>query len=83
MVILLHATANFPVTMAIDELGSRATVPVLLYWVLMAAAAIVVVIWAGPEHLSRKHKKQEDAAESSVAMPPGAVKPTPRVNPPA
>ena len=49
MVILLHATVNLPVTLAIEELGSRATVPVLLYWVLMAVAAIVVVIWAGPE----------------------------------
>ena len=81
MVVLLHATANFPVTMAIDELGTRATVPVLLYWGLMAVAAIVVVIWAGPEHLSRKRKKQqqeeEEAAESGVATPPGAVKPTP------
>jgi membrane protease YdiL (CAAX protease family) len=80
MVVLLHATANFPVTMAIDEPGTRATVPVLLYWGLMAVAAIVVVIWAGPEHLSRKRKKQqqeEEAAESGVATPPGAVKPTP------
>ena len=80
MVVLLHATANFPVTMAIDELGTRATVPVLLYWGLMAVAAIVVVIWAGPEHLSRKRKKQqqeEEAAESGVATPPGAVTPTP------
>jgi hypothetical protein len=80
MVVLLHATANFPVTMAIDELGTRATVPVLLYWGLMAVAAIVVVIWAGPEHLSRKRKKQqqeEGAAESGVATPPRTVKPTP------
>ena len=82
MVVLLHATVNLPVTLAIDDLGSRATVPVLLYWGLMAVAAIVVVIWAGPEHLSRKRKKQqqeeeEGAAESGVATPPGAVKPTP------
>src|ERR687890_2077373 len=38
MVVLLHATANFPVTMAIDELGSRAAMPVLLYWGLMIVA---------------------------------------------
>src|SRR5215213_1800415 len=31
MVVLLHATFNLPVTLAIDELGSRATVPVLLF----------------------------------------------------
>jgi hypothetical protein len=43
-------------------------------------AAIVVVIVAGPEHLSRNRKKQvqeEEATESGVATPPGAVKPTP------
>src|SRR5215204_754260 len=67
MVALLHATANFPVTMAIDELGTRATVPVLLYWGLMAVAAIVVVIWAGPEHLSRKRKKQQQEEEEEAA----------------
>ena len=82
MVVLLHATANFPVTMAIDELGTRATLPVLLYWGLMVVAVIVVVVVAGPKHLSRKHRKQEEeeeeegAAEPGVATP-GVVKPTP------
>jgi hypothetical protein len=41
----------------------------------------VVVIVAGPKHLSRKRTKQvqeeEGAEESGVATPPGAVKPTP------
>jgi membrane protease YdiL (CAAX protease family) len=83
MVVLLHATMNLPQTLAIDELGSRATVPVLLYWGLLVVAAIVVVIVAGPKHLSRKHRKQEEeeeeegAAEPGVATPPGVVKPTP------
>jgi len=78
MVVLLHATVNLPQTLAIDELGSRATVPVLLYWGLMVVAAIVVVVVAGPKHLSRKHRKQEEegAAEPGVATP-GVVKPTP------
>jgi membrane protease YdiL (CAAX protease family) len=31
MVVLLHATFNLPQTLAIDELGNRAMVPVLLY----------------------------------------------------
>jgi len=48
---------------------------------LWCAVAIVVVIVAGPQHLSRKHHKQEEreegAAEPGVATPPGAVKPTP------
>jgi hypothetical protein len=80
MVILLHATVNLPQTLVIDDLGSGAMVPILFYWGLMVVAAIVVVIWAGPEHLSRKRKKQQEeegAAESGVATPPGAVKPTP------
>jgi hypothetical protein len=79
MVVLLHATMNLPQTLAIDELGSRATVPVLLYWGLLVVAAIVVVIVAGPKHLSRKHRKQEEeegAAESEVATH-GDVKPIP------
>ena len=78
-VVLLHATVNLPQTLTIDELGSRATVPLLLYWGLMVVAAIVVVVVAGPKHLSRKHRKQEEegATESGVATPPGVVKPTP------
>jgi len=79
MVVLLHATFNLPVTLAIDDLGNRATVPVLLYFGLTVVAAIVVVVVAGPAHLSRKHRKQEEkeAEEPGVATPPGAVKPTP------
>ena len=79
MVVLLHATANFPVTMAIDELGSRAAMPVLLYWGLMIVAAIVVVVVAGPKHLCRKHRKQQEkdgAAKFRIATP-GVAKPTP------
>jgi uncharacterized protein len=49
-------------------------------WLLAAlwcAVAIVVVIVAGPAHLSRKHSKQvEEAAESGVDTL-GVVKPTP------
>src|SRR5215207_9296696 len=80
MVVLLHASANVPITLTIDSLGNRAVVPVMLYWGLLVVAAIVVVIVAGPKHLSRKHRKQEQeeegAAESGVATP-GVVKPTP------
>ena len=79
MVVLLHATYNLPITLAIDDLGTQATLPVLLYFGLLVVAAIVVVIVAGPKHLSRKYSKQEEqgAAESGVATPPGVVKPTP------
>ena len=79
LVVLLHATINLPITLLYDSLGSRVTVPVLLYFGLLVVAAIVVVIVAGPKHLSRKHRKQEEgqgAAEPGVAIP-GVVKPTP------
>jgi len=80
MVVLLHATINLPITLLYNDLGGRVTVPVLLYFGLMVVAAIVVVIVAGPKHLSRKHRKQEQeeqgAAEPAVAAP-GVVKPTP------
>ena len=69
MVVLLHATINLPITLSIEDLGSRATLPVLLYFGLMVVAAIVVVIWAGPKHLSRKHRKQEEAAEPGATVP--------------
>ena len=78
MVVLAHATVNLALTLVRDDLGAQASVPVLLYFGLLVVAAIVVVIVAGPKHLSRKHKKEEEgAAESGVATPPGAVKPTP------
>jgi hypothetical protein len=80
MVVLLHATVNLPVTLVIDDLGTRGRVPSLLYFGLLVVAAIVVIIVAGPKHLSRKHRKQEEkeegAAESGVATP-GIAKPTP------
>ena len=79
LVVLLHATINLPIRLLYDSLGSRVTVPVLLYFGLTVVAAIVVVIVAGPKHLSRKHRKQEEeegAAEPAVAAP-GVVKPTP------
>jgi len=65
MVVLLHATVNLPITLCIDQLGSRATAPVLLYFGLTVVAAIVVVVVAGPKHLSRKHHKQEEPSEIS------------------
>jgi uncharacterized protein len=60
LVVLLHATINLPIRLLYDSLGSRVTVPVLLYFGLLVVAAIVVVIVAGPKHLSRKHRNQQE-----------------------
>jgi membrane protease YdiL (CAAX protease family) len=78
LVVLLHATYNLPITLAIDDLGSRATLPVLLYFGLLVVAAIVVVVVAGPKHLSRKRRKQEqESVAQSEVVTTGIVKPTP------
>ena len=60
LLVLLHATFNWPLTIFLVPLGSQMTVPFLVYSGLMVVAAIMVVIVAGPKHLSRKHKKQEE-----------------------
>jgi len=67
LVVLIHATANLPLTLLLEPLGSRAMGPFLLYVGLMVVAAIVVVIVAGPAHLSRTHRKQEEPAQPEVA----------------
>jgi CAAX protease family protein len=77
MVVLLHATFNLPITLSMEALGSRATVPLLLYWGLLVVVAIVVVIVAGPKHLSRKHRKHEEQAVEPGVATPGVAKPTP------
>jgi membrane protease YdiL (CAAX protease family) len=77
VVVLLHATYNLPLTLLIAPLGSRVTVPFLLYVGLLVVAAIAVVIVAGPKHLSRKHRKQEERAVEPGVATPGVVKPTP------
>src|SRR5829696_6222791 len=80
IIMLMHAMNNaisgsffFPMFSGADS--------VRLGWLVAAvwcAVAIVVVVVAGPAHLSRKHRKQEEegAAAPGVATPPGAVKPT-------
>ena len=68
LLVVLHATFNWPLTMLLVPLGSQMTLPFLVYAGLMVVAAIVVVIVAGPKHLSRKHRKQEE--EPLVATQP-------------
>jgi hypothetical protein len=45
---------------------------------LWCVVAIVLVVVYGSQHLSRKHRKQEEGvADPEVAAPPRVVKPTP------
>jgi membrane protease YdiL (CAAX protease family) len=76
IVMLMHAMNNaisgsffFPMFSGADSVRQG--------WLLAAvwcAVAIVVVLWAGPAHLSRKHHKQEEREEGAEA--PGATSPT-------
>jgi membrane protease YdiL (CAAX protease family) len=83
IVMLMHATNNAVSGQFFSPMFSGAD-SVRQSWMLAAlwcAVAIVVVVVAGPAHLSRKHRKQEEgkeeAAEPGAATPPGVVKPTP------
>src|SRR5215203_2300396 len=77
LVVLLHATFNLPLTILIAPLGSQETLAFSLYVGLLVVAAIVVVIWAGPAHLSRKHHKQEEKKAETPQAPTPTVPPVP------
>jgi membrane protease YdiL (CAAX protease family) len=49
-----------------------------LFAALWCAVAIVVVMWAGPKHLSCKHRKQEEGAEKPGATTPPSATTVPR-----
>ena len=86
IVMLFHAMFNTisggTIIPALSPLAFSGADSVRQSWLLAAvwcAVAVAVVVVAGPKHLSRKHRKQEQegATESGVATPPGVVKPTP------
>ena len=76
IIMLMHAMNNafsgsffFPIFSGADSVRQS--------WLLAAgwcAVAIVVVLVAGPAHLSRKHHKQEEREEGAEV--PGATSPT-------
>jgi membrane protease YdiL (CAAX protease family) len=68
MTMLLHASNNTNVGF-FGEMFTGADL-LRMSWLLAAGwcvAAIVVVVIAGPKHLSRKHRKQEEPAQPEVA----------------
>jgi membrane protease YdiL (CAAX protease family) len=48
-----------------------------LFAALWCAVAMVVVMWAGPKHLSRKHRKQEERAPEPTVDALEEARPTP------
>jgi preprotein translocase subunit SecG len=78
---LLHASFNTNAAF-FGEMFTGAGL-VRMSWLLAAGwcvAAIVVVVVAGPKHLSRKHHKQEEREEGAAepgGATPGVVKATP------
>jgi CAAX protease family protein len=75
ILMLMHATNNTISGSFISPMfsGADSVRDAWLYAALWCAAAIVVVVWAGPKHLSRKHRKQEEQG----AARPRAAKPIP------
>jgi membrane protease YdiL (CAAX protease family) len=79
ILMLMHAMNNTISGSFISPMfsGADSARQAWLFAALWCAVAIVVVMWAGPKHLSRKHSKQEEGTEASrVATPPEAIKPT-------
>jgi membrane protease YdiL (CAAX protease family) len=82
IVMLMHAMNNTISGHFFSRMfsGADSVSQSLLLAMVWCAAAIALVIVAGPAHLSRKHRKQEQegkAAQSGGATPPEVVNPTP------
>jgi uncharacterized protein len=81
IIMLMHAMNNTVSGSFFSPMFSGAD-SVRQSWLLAAvwcAAAIVVVLWAGPAHLSRKHKKQEEF--SAISPTPPVYEAQPKVRP--
>jgi uncharacterized protein len=79
IIMLMHAMNNAVSGSFISPMFSGAD-SVRQSWMLAVVwsiAAIVVVVVAGPAHLSRKHRKQEERAPEPTVHTPGEARPTP------
>jgi uncharacterized protein len=67
ILMLMHAMNNTISGSFISPMfsGAHSVRQAWLFAALWCAVAIVVVVWAGPKHLSRKHRKQEEPTEIS------------------
>ncbi len=82
ILMLLHAMNNTVSGHFFSRMfsGADAASQSLMLAAVWCAVALVVVIATGPEHLSRKRRKQEEgkgAAGPGIATPPGTATPTP------
>src|SRR5829696_1952704 len=82
LAMLMHAMSNTISGEFVSQMfsGADSVNQAWLRGALWCVVAIVVVIVAGPAHLSRKHKKQEEGEEGAAepgGATPGVVKPTP------
>jgi uncharacterized protein len=80
IIMLMHAMNNAVSGQFFSPMFSGAD-SVRMGWLLAAvwcAVAIVVVILAGPAHLSRKHRKQEAKEAEAPEAPTPTVPPVPR-----
>jgi hypothetical protein len=70
-VVLLHATANLPVTLLITPLGIDMIQPFLIFTALLIIASIAVIGMTGSTNLSRTQRKQtsEDVPTVPTAPP--------------
>jgi hypothetical protein len=71
LVVLLHATANLPITLLITPLGIDMIQSFLIFTALLIITAIAVVGMTGATNLSRTQRKQtsEDPPAIPSALP--------------
>ena len=73
-VVLLHGTANLPVTLLIAPLGIDMIQPFLIFTALLIIAAIAVIGLTGSTNLSRTQRTQTSENVPTVPTPQASVR---------